>query len=517
MLRLAATLLLGSAVLGAAEEWVRIESEHFELVSNTKPADALAVLNSLEQFRWAVATTLGQKTIDFQPPARVYFFRSTTEARSHQPGQVFTVTKEKTMLALSQEEGFSTGVRERLARRLIETNLDRMPPYIEKGLLAYLSTVRIEKTRITAGDAPARRDLDWARIHLLAVHPDFSGKLPVLLRNLGRGVEDGVAYRNSLGVDKPELERRVKEYLGAGRFETVSISGLPIDPRRDWTVRTTEAAHAGKLLAEIADALKRAAEYEKLLADAAAAKDDAFAAAALRRAIELEPKRIRAYRLLAAREADASKRIEVLRQATTVDRRDAAIWNQLAEVFRANRQYSEAAKAWLSAEQAATETAEREKYRKARLDLERLRLDAEEAERKRVADEKERELRKLKELAIAEIRAAEARVNRDSPKRDPNEKVVEWWDGPKASGKARGQLIRVECLGRQAKLHVKTEQGAVVKLMIRDPGQIVVKGSGDLTLGCGAYKSRQILVEYFSKPDAAQGTAGEVASIEFPQ
>ncbi len=517
MRRLVTALLLSSALLSAADEWLRIDSEHFEMVSNAKPGDSLTMLNLLEQFRWAVATTLGQKTITFQPPARVYFCRTASQARAYQPGAEFTVTKEKTLLVLSQEEGFSAAVRERLARRLMETNLDRMPPHIEKGVLAYLSTVRIEKTRITAGDPPARPDVDWARINLLSVHPDFYGRLPVLLRNLGRGVEDGVAYRNSLGADKPEVERRVSEYLKAGRFETISISGLAVDPRRDWNVRSTEPAQAEQLLGELTQAAKREAEYEKLLADARAAKDDAFAAAALRRAIELEPKRIGAYRLLAPRESDLSKRVEVLRQATALDRRDPAIWNDLAEALRANRQYPEAAKAWLSAEQAATDPAQREKYRKARLDLERQRLDAEETARRRDAEEKERELRKLKEQAIAEIRAAEARVNKDAPKKDPNEKVVEWWDGPKASGKVRGQLIRVECLGQRAKLHVKTEEVPLVKLMIRDPGQIVVKGAGDLTLGCGPVKSRPILVEYFPKADAAQGTVGEVASIEFPQ
>jgi hypothetical protein len=47
-----------------------------------------------------------------------------------------------------------------------------------------------------------------------------------------------------------------------------------------------------------------------------------------------------------------------------------------------------------------------------RLDVERQRLDFEAAERKRIADEEARELQKLKEAEIANLRALEARTNR---------------------------------------------------------------------------------------------------------
>src|SRR2546422_5110993 len=36
----------------------------------------------------------------------------------------------------------------------------------------------------------SRRDKDWARMHLLAVDPQYYGKLPVLFYNLQKGAED---------------------------------------------------------------------------------------------------------------------------------------------------------------------------------------------------------------------------------------------------------------------------------------------------------------------------------------
>jgi hypothetical protein len=51
--------------------------------------------------------------------------------------------------------------------------------------------------------------------------------------------------------------------------------------------------------------------------------------------------------------------------------------------------------------------------------------------------------------------------------------------------------------------------------VIVDPGKIAISGGGEQTLGCGVQKPRRVTIEYFAKPDAKLGTAGEVATIEF--
>src|SRR5207302_2640817 len=114
------------------------------------------------------------------------------------------------------------------------------------------------------------------------------------------------------------------------------------------------------------------------------------------------------------------------------------------------------AKAWRSAEQAASTPAEREKMQRARVDIERQRLDYEEAEKKRVAEENERELRKLKDAEIAKLRAAEATINQGG---STGGKVEQWWNGPQAGGKVSGTLQQVDCLGKQARLIVRGEDG----------------------------------------------------------
>jgi tetratricopeptide (TPR) repeat protein len=515
----AAALLVAAHPGPAAAEWVRLESERFELLADARAGEARQFLNALEQFRHAVAVTVGQPDLAFRPPARVIVFKTAAQAAAYETPGAEVVTGDRTVFVLAGSPVLTREWQKRLARRLIETNLARMPAEIEEGLVVYLSTVRIERTRIFAGDPPpdAERTAAWARVHLLATSPDFSGKLPILLRNLSRGMEPAVAYRNSLGVDAAEVEKRTAAYLAAGRFPAAAINGLPLNPERDFMARSPDSSIVDPMLAALAEAKRRTAEYEKLLADAAASPDPALATAALRRAIDLQPENPKAYPLLAGRTARTEEKIRLLTRATELDRRNAATWNLLAEAYRESRQYAEAARAWLAAEQAETDPARREVFRRQRLDLERQRIEHEEAERRRAAEEEQRELEKLKAKAVAELRAAEAKANRGQPPRDPNEQVVDWWEGPAAEGKARGVLARVDCLGTQARLHVQTDGGRTVLLLIRDAGQVAIRGKGELTLGCGPQKKRRIIVEYFPKPDQAAGTVGEVASIEFPE
>ena len=153
--------------------------------------------------------------------------------------------------------------------------------------------------------------------------------------------------------------------------------------------------------------------------------------------------------------------------------------------------------------------------RRARVDVERQRLDFEDAEKKRIAEENERELRKLKDAEIAKLRALEARVNQGAPA-TRGEKVEHWWTGPVPSGKAQGMLTQVDCLGKQARLVIQSD-GKITKLIVRDASQIAIVGAKQEALGCGRQKPRKISVEYFPKNDARLATIGDVATIEVPE
>jgi len=506
------TLALALCVAGVARgdgRWVEFRSDGISLFTNAGSRPGRETLVVLEQFRHALGKILGKADLRTAAPAQALLFKSAKEAEPYAASGAIQTGRERIWIVLAGESPLTPALFRDYARLLIEGSTDRMPAAIERGLVALFSTLDVARTRITLGRAvpPGERDLDWARVHLLAVDPEYYGKLPVLLNNLQRGVDEEPAWRNAFGKTRAEIDQQAARYLAQGSFETVPVSGRPLSPA-DIPEREVSPETEQKMLAELQREREVLAEYGKLIAEGSVAS--------LERAAALLPKRPEPHFLLAQRETDPNRKIERLKTAVSLGRRNAAMWQALAEAYQAVNQFTEAARAWRSAEQAATSDADRARLRAARLDVERLRLDYEEAERKRIAEENGRELRKLKEQAIAELRALEARVNKDQARRDPNEKVVPWWEGPAPSGKARGTLRQIDCLGRQARLVIDSEDRKTVKLLVRDPSKIVVVGAQEQALGCGPQKGRRIVVEYFPKPDAQLGTAGDVATIEFP-
>ena len=147
------------------------------------------------------------------------------------------------------------------------------------------------------------------------------------------------------------------------------------------------------------------------------------------------------------------------------------------------------------------------------MSIEQQRLDYEEAERRRDAEEEARELDALKAKARAEVHELEARYNKGAPK--SGGAAVPWWDGPKPGGKISGMLKQVDCLGKQARLLVEGDDRKILKFLVVDPTHIAITGGGEQSLGCGVQKPRRVVVEYFPKANGRLATAGEVATIEF--
>jgi hypothetical protein len=221
---------------------------------------------------------------------------------------------------------------------------------------------------------------------------------------------------------------------------------------------------------------------------------------------------------MALREPDPALRVQLLAAAARREPRNVGYWRALAEAQDAAGQFVDAAKSWASAEVAAGSADERERLRESRLLAEARRRDEAEDARVRKIEETRRELEALKQKSMVGIQAALEKANRENPPMAPSSgKVEPWWDGPRPDGKVTGVLRQVDCLGQQARLVIEADGRKVMRLLVRDPSQITVAGGGEKSFGCGVQKpARRVVVEYFAKPDAKLGTAGEVAVIEFP-
>lgn len=301
-----------------------------EVYTNAGEKQGRETLNYLEQFRHALGKSLGKSDMKTPMPLRVFLFKPAKE-----PDSIFD-GRERIILTLGAERPPSPAFLRAFAGLLIESNTDRMPKAIENGLLSLFSTLDAARTRITLGRPvpEPERNLDWARVHLLSVDPEYYGKLSVLINNLQRGIEPDVAYRNAFGKTAVEIEQQTARYFAAGNFPTTSVSARPIDPERDITAREIDADTIQQMLTGLQKDREALAEYEQLLSKGKGDPDTAKALEALRRSVELRPRRAEPHLLIAQRESDPRKRIEELKIATALDRRDAAAWQALAEAYQ---------------------------------------------------------------------------------------------------------------------------------------------------------------------------------------
>ncbi len=539
----------------ADEHWIRFTAGPFEVLTSAGSKDGRETLVRFEEFRHALGYVLGNDNLQTPLPVHILLFK-TGAPRTPEP---VVQGRGAYGIVLTAGKPVSPEIFARLTQLFLDTNTARMPERLERGLVDFFSTIEVTGIRITVGKPPAHPDMDWARIHLLIVDPQYYGNFRVLTYNAAKGVDEDAAFRNAFGKSPEQIELEAQKHLAAGQFQTTTISSLPMSPS-DFPERSVEPDAARLAIADLLLGDSSRPAYQNLIADKehipeayeglgmlalrAGQKDEAHkdfadameagsksascyieyarlepdqakALAALERAVKLNPKLGEPHFMMAQRETDPQKRIAQLKMAAKLDARNLTYWEALAQAYLDAKDFPAAAQAWRSAEQAANTPGDRARMQRYRLQVEQQRLDWEAAERQRKADEEARELDRLKVQARADLHALEARANQGQSAAPPKEKVVPWWDGPQPSGVARGVLKQVDCLGKRFRLVVETDDRKTIKLLIRDVSQVAVMGGGELQLSCGPQNRRRVKVEYFPKANAKLATAGEVATIEF--
>ncbi|HTS62178.1 MAG TPA: hypothetical protein VMH28_09140 [Candidatus Acidoferrales bacterium] len=550
------TLFFALPVLLAAEDhWIKFTRGPYEVFTDAGAHAGREAMVRFEQFRHALGLILGENDLQTPQPIRIFVFKNPRGWASEKPiGQGRATWN----IVLAEKAPMTPALYSDLTRLFLAANTTQMPPAFETGLVSFFSTFTVNGIRPVVGAPPAKPDLAWARVHLMVCDPDYFGKIRVLLYNLRRGVAGDAAYRNAFGKSEAEVEAQAKQHFAAGNFQSTTLNSLPM-AESDFPERPVADVEARLARADLLAGAQSEAEYKKLLtghekvAEAeeglgllallAGRKDDAHryfgdaveaestsarcyiefakldgdtvkAYQALLQAAGLNPKLDEPFAIMAERDTDARQRALHWKAAAERNPRNPAYWKGAAEAYVAVHNYAEAAKAWTSGEQAATDPAIREQMHQARLAVEQQRLDYEEAERRRAAEQEAREIAKLKSQAQAELHKAEAKMNEGA--QQPAEKPLPWWEGPHAAGKVSGTLKQVDCLPKQqARLIVESADHKIVRLLIADPGKVAFLGAKEVSLGCGVQKPRRVVIEYAPKPDSKLATAGEVATIEF--
>ena len=537
--------LFGAPIFGAS--WISIKTGPFVVFSEGAPKETRERAAELEQFRFSLGELLGRHDLAIHPALQVFLF--------NQPPADSNERRTRTgAIALLQSIGPLTfETRRRVAHLLLDENVGRMPDSLERGLETFLSTTEVHGAKVNWGAPPPieRRDANWALVDWLVTNPETYGNMRVLLANLETHVEEGVAYRNALHQSRAEVEREVDSYLKAGHFRTIDGPSRPLSPERDLAVRTVTpddlALHLADLLdnqseqryqavlqsgvhkAEAeeglallalqrkdlpaaSDLLKRAlADGSKnavaMVAYARLEPDPAKAQSILEAAVQADPNSAEAHFLIGQKLTEQAKQIQEWTLAAKLAPRNPEYWAALAQAFVNQKRWVEASNAFRNAEQAATTDDERDKLMEARMAIEGQRLDSEDAQRRAEKEAQEREIRRLKDQTIAELRSAEAKVNAGrSPADSANAVPWDQLDGAQPLT-MEAQLIRVECVAGAKRVVLRTPDGKLLKLNS-------IPGKKDLPLTCGAQTDRPVTIAYNAKPNAKTGVAGDLVSID---
>jgi tetratricopeptide (TPR) repeat protein len=120
------------------------------------------------------------------------------------------------------------------------------------------------------------------------------------------------------------------------------------------------------------------------------------------------------------------------------------------------------------------------------------------------------------EMAQAALRQTASAASPPPASPKPAITVPKSWQMPKGDARIEGVLEHIDCLGANARFHVRA-QGKPVALWVDNPGQVLLTSESGLTFEfrCGSQRARDVAIEYVRKPDAQRRTEGEITAIEF--
>ena len=145
---------------------------------------------------------------------------------------------------------------------LLQSWPGHVPPNLRRGMVTLYSTLDVDTTHVTLGKPPATKDRDWARAHMLAVQPEFSGRIRVLLSNLGKGIDPEVSYRNAFEKTAEQIEQALNRYIEAGQYGTFPVSGKPINAQKQFYAKEIDEKTGGLAMADVAFANGASPDYD---------------------------------------------------------------------------------------------------------------------------------------------------------------------------------------------------------------------------------------------------------------
>ena len=548
---------LGPTPATAEPRWIKAKLGPFEAVSDDGRRPAVEALNQFAQFSFALGTALGQPELHLDSSLRIIVFKDQKELAAQCPAPLLREGRERLMVCATPEGRLTSELLRGLTRILLAANFSRMPAPIEQAVETFFSTIQVSNIHVTWGapPPPAERTREWALLHRILTQPELSARAKIYLHNLAAGMDSKAAARNAFGDEDAQFAADTDRYFAAGVFGTSAAPNRALNPDRD-IYSTAMTSDEGALARADLLTPASAAVYQGLLKSGKqiAASNEGLATLSLRvgnyaiagryvdAAREAGSKNFVMLTASAEHEPDADTAVDMLREALTANPkyalahwvfgekltdpgRRAAEWKQATELAPRQhewlaryaqlcldrQQFAEAGRAWSAAAQAAPTDALRDEYLGHRSRIETQRLEAEDVERRRIAEEKAAEIARLKQDARSEVARLEARFNTNPLSKEEASNIVNYDETDAAlaerSPVLEGTLTRVECGGTKLTLTLKDVQGKLVTLLVPDTRRFEVKP--EATLSCGAQtKPWHVKISYLAAKEMTQKAQG---------
>jgi hypothetical protein len=502
--------------------WTQYESGPFRILSNAGDRVARERLIELEQLRHTLESYLGKNEMTTVWPIGIVLFPNQREYGPHAPPQPLVEGPDALLGAWMVETPLPHDLLREITRQLIEDNAGRMGEPVEQALADLMASIQLKETKgvlgITlgappvAGEFPEERMRAWAKIQMLATLPEYNGKLRVYLGNLQQGGDENTGAHNAFGLTSEELNKRAESYFVAGHFAAVPLlAGVPVNPGRDFReTRVPDAAAAAMIEDLKASGADFPPESPRGLLKQGTKES-------LKAAMKANPRWAEPHIAMADIEYDPVEKAKEFKLAAALEPRNSGLWQALAEAQTDSQLFADAEKSWIMAERNAVNDADKARIHKTRLAMGEQRVEFEIKAKKRTAAEAAEDLERVKQAAEARIHAAEDAANKRNGVLRPGAIVVPWWNDEDGE-KLNGTLTRVDCLPADAlRLTVQPTAGAAVRLMIPNSHNLAVKGASEVRFLCGVQKPPRIInLVHDGKPDAPQGTIGNVHTVELP-
>ena len=244
-------LLALTATAGfAAETWVRISSQNFDLYSDLPHNRAAALVARLETARQALGHFTVYATSNAQP-IRVIAFSSLDQYRAYCADQASTAYflhsayRDYIVIGAGSYDIYTPAVHE-YAHFAIHQQFHHLPRWLDEGLADVYSTVQEKNGTIRLG-LPLEERLEWLRMdglayglpalfrmapnsrfyaeswiltHMLRLSPPYSLRFNGFVDQLDHGSAESLAFPTVFHKSESEVQKDLTHYLKAERIPT---------------------------------------------------------------------------------------------------------------------------------------------------------------------------------------------------------------------------------------------------------------------------------------------------------